>query len=91
MKANDIIQGMCQNGCTEQMGVIVPINGDLIDTINNYFGNEYECIKESEMYYNVEYLYVYGDKLPNDDGTKADFILMNNDNEYIYLYEIENI
>lgn len=92
MKTIEIIQGMCQNGCTEQMGVINPINGDLTDTINTYFGSEYKCIKEGELFDNVDYLYVYGERLPNDNGcTKADFVLMNDNQEMIYLYEIENI
>lgn len=93
MNAIDIIKGMCQNGTTEQMGVITPINGDLEETIKVYFGEEYKhIISYSEFFSNVDYLYVYGDKLPNDKGvTQADFILCNNNDELIYLYEIENI
>ena len=44
------------------------------------------------MYDNCDYLYVYGERLPNDNGvTKADFVLMNDKKEFIYIYEIENI
>jgi hypothetical protein len=92
MNAIDIIKGMCQNGTTEQMGVISPINGDLNETINTYFGNEYKCINEGYLYYNVEYLYSYGERIATDEGeTCADFVLMNDKQEMIYLYEIENI
>ena len=93
MNAIDIIKGMCQNGNTEQMGVFSPI-GDIDETFKNYFGEEYYCIAiHNEMYDNCDYLYVYGERLPNDTGiaTKADFILANDKKEFIYIYEIENI
>lgn len=89
MKAIDIINAMCQNGTTEQMGVFSPV-GELEETISTYFGDNYRCIKSSVLFHNVDYLYVYGERLPNDTGeTSAEFVLMNEHNEFIYIYEIE--
>ena len=93
MNAIEIIKGICQNGVSEQFGVFNPINGDLNDTINHYFGNDYKCVRKSELYANVDYLYSYGEPLPNDlGGVNADFVLENIEtNELIFIYEIENI
>ena len=85
MKLENIIKAMCYNGSTEQMGVFEPTSADENEVIEMVFGSGYVIEKGCSLFSNLSYLYSYNEPLKD---VTADMILVNQDNEYVYIYEL---